>query len=141
VGGYEVENRKIDCSQGDLTQFQLRVQEVRRYAASGVSSWLYTNNVWFSAGNTNIESCPGRVEYMAVLAALPGKKQIFQPRLLVARGSEPEILEMEFREGTWNRVISACLKPHLPFKMKRPELFPGIPVLNAEHLCMKASLQ
>jgi hypothetical protein len=78
---------------------------------------------------------------MAVLAALPGKKQIFQPRLLVARGPEPEILEMEFRESIWNRVISACLKPHLLCKMTRPELFPGIPVLNAEHLCMKASLQ
>jgi hypothetical protein len=48
---------------------------------------------------------------------------------------------MEFRESIWNRVISACLKPHLLCKMTRPELFPGIPVLNAEHLCMKASLQ
>ena len=58
-----------------------------------VLSQLYTNNVWFLANNTNIESCPSRVKNMAVLAALPGKKQIFLPQLtlLVAGAPSPRL--------------------------------------------------
>jgi hypothetical protein len=102
-------------------------------------NWLYTNNVWFSAGNTNRVLSQPRGEHGSFSRVAWEEASLPTPPT-GRRGPEPETLEMEFRKlrkGIWNTVISACLKPHLPLQNDEAGGPPGFPVMNAKHLCME----